>query len=188
MHHSLVLACSPRAVGNSDAAADIGAEALRTAGADVLPLRLRDHPLRPCLGCGWCDTRPGRCVLDGPGDNALFLFDTFARADVLLLTSPVYFYGPPAQFKAFIDRCQTFWTVRPDAAPKPAFPVLIGARTKGERLFEASLLILRSVLPVLGFAVQEPLLLRTLDGPEDLRGKPEACEQVRLYAKRAAGK
>jgi multimeric flavodoxin WrbA len=41
-----------------------------------------------------------------PMDDLIRLFD---RADALVLASPVYFYGFPAQTKAVIDRCQPLW-------------------------------------------------------------------------------
>lgn len=182
MSRVLILSCSPRAGGNSDAAADIIDATLTEAGANVLSLRLREHPVRPCTGCGWCADRPGRCLLDGKGDAASFLFAKIARASVLVLTAPVYFYGPPARFKALIDRCQTLWETGGKRAERPAFVVLAGARARGEKLFEASLLILRCVLPVLGFALRPPLLLRALDGPDALRADLRARAEVAAFA------
>jgi multimeric flavodoxin WrbA len=41
-----------------------------------------------------------------PMENLIALFD---QADALVLASPVYFYGFPAQAKAMIDRCQPLW-------------------------------------------------------------------------------
>lgn len=188
MSRVLILSCSPRAGGNSDAAADIIKATLTEAGTDVLSLRLREHPVRPCTGCGRCAGRPGRCLLEGKQDAASFLFTEIARASALVLTAPVYFYGPPAQLKALIDRCQTFWEAGGKQTDRPAFVVLAGARARGERLFEASLLILRCVLPVLGFALRPPLLLRALDGPDALRADLRVCAEVAAFAAAAIPK
>ncbi len=186
MSRVLILSGSPRAGGNSDAAADLAAAAWKASGADVLLLRLRDRPVRPCIGCGGCTARPGSCVLDGPDDGAALLFAHLAGASALVVAAPVYFYGLPAGFKAFVDRCQRFWNRPPQPHNRPAFAVLIGARRRGERLFEGSLLVLRCVLPVLGFALQEPLLLRGPEEPDDLRCSSHMREQVTAYAASAA--
>lgn len=186
MSRVLVLSGSPRAGGNSDAAADLAAAACGSAGADVLSLRLRDHPVRPCTGCGECAGRPGSCALDGPDDGAAALFACLARASVLVVTAPVYFYGLPAGLKALVDRCQRFWAQPLQRHRRPAFAVLIGARHRGDRLFEGSLLVLRCVLPVLGFSLRDPLLLRGLEEPDDLRRAPRIRAQVTTYAASAS--
>lgn len=38
------------------------------------------------------------------------LYPHLAHDDVVVLASPIYFYGVTAQLKAVIDRCQPFWT------------------------------------------------------------------------------
>jgi hypothetical protein len=63
----------------------------------------------------------------------------------------------------------------------------LAARARGEKLFEGSLLTLRYALAALNMRLAEPLLLRGLDGPGDLRGRPEAARAVIAYGE-AAGR
>ena len=165
-----LMACSPHADGTTDTAARLLEQALSSCGASVELIHLRDHAVHPCTGCGHCSAHPGHCVFEH--DDAPALFDRIRLADRLVLVLPVYFYGPPALLKGFIDRAQLFWAnPGPTVPPRPASAVLCAARARGERLFEASLLILRCFLDTLGFDMQDPLLLRGTETPADLRGR-----------------
>lgn len=168
--HVCLLACSPHGDGSTDTAARLLEQALLSRGATVDRIHLREYAIHPCIGCGYCSAHPGHCVFDR--DDVADLFRRLDRADSLILNVPVYFYGPPALLKGFIDRAQIFWEQRPEgaraSARRPAHAVLCAARTRGDRLFEANLLILRCFLDTLGFCLHEPLLLRGVERPADL--------------------
>ena len=181
-----LMACSPHADGTSDAAARVLERALASRGVVVDHIRLRDWKVHPCIGCGHCVAHSGACIFDG--DGAQELFRRIGRSDVLLLTVPVYFYGPPALLKGFIDRAQALWAVRPQAgtaAVRDARVALFAARTRGERLFEANLLILRCFLDTLGFGLRDPLLLRGVEGPSDIF-HPQTIAQLERLGLEAA--
>ncbi len=59
----------------------------------------------PCQSCYACQSSSA-CVTD---DDMQDLYSHLAYDDVVVLASPVYFYGVTAQLKAVIDRCQPFW-------------------------------------------------------------------------------
>ena len=152
-----------------DAAARLLEQALLSRGATVDRICLREYAIHPCIGCGYCSAHPGHCAFDG--DDVADLFRRMGHADSLILSIPVYFYGPPALLKGFIDRAQIFWEQRREGTRTPrrtAHAVLCAARTRGDRLFEANLLILRCFLDTLGFSLHEPLLLRGVERPTDL--------------------
>ena len=48
----------------------------------------------------------GTCVLK---DDMAEILKMFQKADVLVLATPVYFYGISAQMKTFIDRTYPIW-------------------------------------------------------------------------------
>ena len=58
-------------------------------------------------------------------------------------------------------------------------------RTRGDRLFEANLLILRCFLDTLGFSLHEPLLLRGVERPTDLLHS-QAIAQIERFGLEAA--
>ena len=166
-----LLASSPHPGGSTDAACDLLTRSLpASVSTDVI--RLREHRVRPCIGCGYCTTHPDACPLDA--DDTPRLFARLHHADALVLSVPVYFYGPPAHFKGFIDRAQRFWATPPPSPRRPAYVLLCAARLRGERLFEANLLILRCFLNTLHFELQPPLLLRGVETPKDLTPQHQA--------------
>ncbi|RXM22041.1 flavodoxin family protein, partial [Citrobacter sp. AAK_AS5] len=73
-------------------------------------LRLREHHVEPCTGCGAC-AGSGVCRMSGE-DDAESLFAQLDRAAGLVLTAPVYFYHLPSQAKAWIDRAQARYLAR----------------------------------------------------------------------------
>lgn len=150
------------------------AKAVASHWAGAEPTLLRRHSVRPCVGCGGCHGT-GVCVFAGK-DQADALLTAMLEAPALVVMAPVYFYGPPAQLKALIDRSQAVWERNGCAFSKerrPAFAVLVGARVGGERLFDASLLILRCFFDAMGFRLQDTFLQRGLDGPTDFLSSPE---------------
>lgn len=59
--------------------------------------------IKPCLGCFSCWTKtPGQCVIN---DDMRELFRKIEKADVLIESFPLYFFGIPSGFKAVVDRC-----------------------------------------------------------------------------------
>jgi multimeric flavodoxin WrbA len=179
------MSLSPRAGGNSDLAADFFAGAV---GRECDVLRLRDHAVEPCTGCGAC-SGSGVCRMAGD-DAAEELFTRLDGASELVLTAPVYFYHLPAQSKAWIDRSQARYMARLRGliVPGPVRPcrvVLVAGRTRGENLFAGILLTLRYFLDVFDFRIQDTALLRGLEDAGDFSRDPEARGDVRDLAGRS---
>lgn len=195
----IILSGSPRRGGNSDTAAALLRDGLTASGVDADLRTVRDGVYRPCVACGFCERHPGRCTLDTPGDDTAKLLADLRSASALLLVLPVFFYGPPAQCKAIMDRAQTFWWLSRAAKTlppaKPVFMVHIAGRTEGPRLFEANGLIGRCFARTLGFApppdslpkaltgetLPAALCLPGLDGPTALANNSALGERVRSY-------
>ena len=99
---------SPRKRGNTDSfMADFMNEAAR-AGASVKTIQTARAGVVPCKGCGYCETH-GTCVIaDDPMSTDIY--GLIRQADLVVVASPVYFYGISAQLKVLIDRCQTLWS------------------------------------------------------------------------------
>ncbi len=184
---ALVLSASPRAGGNCDAASRIVTRVLEERGLAVSTLALRDHAVLPCVACGHCSRHPGadcpRQAADGSGP----LLAALGSAPLFVLAAPVYFYHLPAQLKALIDRAQPLWTAReagrpPVPGPRPGGIILAAARSRGEKLFEGSLLTIRLWLDLYGIRPAPPLTLYGLDGPRALASDPGSTAAVREYA------
>ena len=100
----LVLAGSPRKNGNTDR---LAASFAKGAGEhnEVGIVSVVDLAVHPCTGCNTCFMREGNeCFRH---DDMPLLYGKLRETDVLIIASPVYFYGVSAQLKAVIDRLHT---------------------------------------------------------------------------------
>jgi len=188
----LVLSLSPRAQGNSDAAAGFfAAGAAEALGVPVPVVRLCEGEVAPCLSCKSCDGG-GVCPQES-GDEVGAIFAAMASAPFVFLSAPIYFYHLPAQAKALVDRSQS-WYMRGLAGDpavvglprRDAYCCLVAGRRKGQQLFEGSLLTLKYFLRVFNLELREPLTLRGIDAPGDLVAAEDARQALLAIGRGAA--
>ncbi len=91
---------SPRRGGNTDILVDHILRGSADAGARVEKVHLSDLSIAPCQACYSCETT-GRCTHE---DDMEDLFEKMDACGVWVLGTPVYWWGPSAQMKAFVDR------------------------------------------------------------------------------------
>ncbi|MDL2225700.1 flavodoxin family protein [Eubacteriales bacterium OttesenSCG-928-M02] len=102
MKNVLVLVGSPRKNGNTEALADAFIASVQETGHFVEKVTLAGLRIHGCIGCGACrKTTPGRCVQN---DDMQAIYPKLYHADVLVLASPVYYFGITSQLKAALDR------------------------------------------------------------------------------------
>lgn len=131
MSKIIVLVGSVRKGGNTDLLAQAFAAGARMKH-DVEIISVADYQVNPCMGCNSCFQREGhRCFQK---DDMEGIYDKLSNADVLVIASPVYFYGISAQLKAVIDRLHT--PMRNDFHIKKLALLLVGAASLPE-LFDA---------------------------------------------------
>lgn len=188
----VAFSCSPRAGGNSDQSARLFIDGVESAGGSAKLILLRHYDVHHCVSCQRCEhDRSRSCFLESR-DQSSDLFRHLLRASVLFFASPVYFYHVPSHFKAFIDRCQCFWMRHQDGdeemrglPPRPAFLSMTGARPRGEKLFEGSVLTLKCFLAPFNITLQPPQLMYGKDGPQDLSKDADACEALMEMGRQA---
>jgi multimeric flavodoxin WrbA len=109
---------------------DPGAEpsvACRKTGFRIERIRLRDLAVSPCTACGRC-RETGVCVVQ---DEMGKYYDKLLTCDLIVMALPVYFMGPPAVAKAFIDRAQSLWVRKYALGVKPSRVSAAGGERKG---------------------------------------------------------
>ena len=129
----LILSGSPRKGGNTDLLVEAFAK-----GASqihhVEVVSVHDYKVNPCMGCNACFvSKNNTCVQK---DDIPIIYEKMAHADILVIASPVYFYGLSAQLKAVIDRCHN--PIRDTFKIKKTSLLLVGAATLPE-LFDSIL-------------------------------------------------
>ncbi len=131
MSKIIVFNGSMRRGGNTDLLVQAFAEGAGKNHA-VEIVSVADYRVNPCIGCNTCFTREGnQCFQD---DDMAAIYEKLKAADMLVIASPVYFYGISAQLKAMIDRLHT--PMRNEFQIKRLALILVGAATLPE-LFDA---------------------------------------------------
>ena len=72
---------------------------------DVEVISVADYKVNPCIGCNSCFNRDGNLCFQK--DDMEIVYKKLVDADIIIIASPVYFYGISAQLKAIIDRLHT---------------------------------------------------------------------------------
>ncbi len=68
----------------------------------IKQLTIKDMDITPCLGCMSCwGKTPGKCVID---DVMTEVYEEIMKADLVIESFPLYFFGMPGPMKTFTDR------------------------------------------------------------------------------------
>lgn len=177
----LGLASSPRREGNSEILLDACLEGVSGAGLTSEKIRICDLKISPCLNCGGC-AGSGSCVVQ---DDMQTLHRKFHDTKLLVVSSPVFFMGLPAQLKAVVDRCQAIWARKyllkirmPEPETRRAVFIQVGGMNK-EKIFDAGLITIGAFFATLDYSFQGKLLLRNIDAKGAVRTHPDALRRAR---------
>ncbi len=181
---------SPRRGGNTELLLE---EALRGAekeGAETERLYLSEIAITPCKECHGCD-RTGSCVIL---DDMQKVYPKLLEADVVILASPIFFYGVTAWAKALIDRSQAFWSKKyllkdpslgGEGKKRKGFFISVGA-TKGKKVFDGAILTVKYFFDVLNAEYAGELVFRGVEAKGDILKHPEALRQAHEAGRRLA--
>lgn len=135
MKKILFLSGSPRSGSNSRAALESIADGVRENLSQCCEVEFIDVPklkLSGCVACDGCKKNGGRCVRP---DESAALMEKVATADVLILGTPVYWWGISSQLKMAIDKFyskdEAFHTTK-----KQVGVVAVGAAETTDRQYE----------------------------------------------------
>lgn len=184
---NLFILGSPRKNGNSATMAKAVSDGiLETSGNSVEYIYLNTLNIRPCQGCGGCN-KTGECVIK---DDMQDLYVKTRSADRLFFVSPIYFYSLTAQLKCYIDRCQAQWARKymvkqyKTTDPHRTGYLLSCAATKGEKLFDSPILIIKCLCDSLNIQFGTPFLLRNLEQVDALRTTPDKIVSCRNFGRK----
>ncbi len=124
MSRIAVLIGSPRKGGNTDILAHsfIDGAAKRH---EIEVISVADTKVKGCTGCNFCYTdKDHRCVQK---DGMQEIYEKLAPCDIIVVATPVYFYGVTAQLKCLIDRLHN--PIRNDFAVKKLVLLSVAADT-----------------------------------------------------------
>jgi multimeric flavodoxin WrbA len=175
---------SPRPRGNTDTLAECVLEGAQEVGCETRSFALRSLKVHPCTGCGYCWRRGKPCIFE---DDGALLYEAMAGSDVFLFATPVYWYGPTAIMKAFLDRLVVF--NKPEGRPlvKGKAALLVSAwEEKGMKAVEPLVRLFELGFEYLELRFEGSLLFDEL-GPKDaVVDRPGALESARALGRSLA--
>jgi multimeric flavodoxin WrbA len=173
---------SPRRGGNTELLLEEALKGAEKEGAKVERLYLSDLTITPCKECHGCD-ETGNCIIL---DDMAKIYPRLLEADVVILASPIFFYGVTAWAKALIDRSQAFWSRKyllkdpslgKEGKKRKGFFISAGA-TKGPKVFDGAILTAKYFFDVLNAEYAGDLLFRGVEAKGDILKHPEALQQA----------
>ncbi len=171
MSRVVVLVGSVRKDGNTDLLASAFADGAKL-NNEVEIISVADYKVNPCVGCNSCFSRKNHKCFQH--DDMEVIYDKLQNADIVAVSSPVYFYGISAQLKAVIDRLHT--PLRNDFKIKKLALLLVGAASLPE-LFDSIKLQYQLILNFFHLEDAGMVLVRDVREKGDIKGNP-ALEQA----------
>ena len=170
----LILSGSPRKGGNIDLLVEAFAKGA-SQKHHVEIVSVYDYKVNPCMGCNACfKNEANACVQN---DDMSLIYEKMSRADMLVIASPVYFYGLSAQLKAVIDRFHN--PIRDTFRLKKMALLLVGAATLPE-LFDSILAQYRLCLNFFKLEDAGRVLVRGVKEKGDIRNADALHEAFQL--------
>ncbi|MGQ9603179.1 MAG: flavodoxin family protein [bacterium] len=175
---------SPRRDGNSDTLAKsfiLGASQIGIESEFIIPSE---------IGISWC-TGDNQCFKDGKciiRDGMHDIYELVINSRWLLIASPVYFMGPPAPLKAFIDRFQAIWArarilknFDPDDPKRRdshiAYLILVASHSD-PKMVKPALSIIKAFINVIGFSYAGELIATGLESKQDALRNGDLMERA----------
>jgi len=169
---------SPRQGGNTGLLLDEFLKGAQDEGAAVDRLHIHDAAISPCRGCLAC-FQNGQCII---ADDMVQIYPRLLDADIVVLASPIYFYGVAGATKILIDRAQALWgrkyklndpTLGKEGKKRTGFFISVGG-TRGQKMFEGAVLTVKYFFDAFNVKYGGELLIREVDGKGDILKQPQA--------------
>ncbi|MBR4919912.1 MAG: flavodoxin family protein [Prevotella sp.] len=170
----LIISGSPRKGGNTELLAEAFAKGAAEHHVEIVSVR--NYQVNPCLGCNACFKTNGICAQK---DDMDIIYEKMNQADMLVIASPVYFYGISAQLKAVIDRFHN--PIRDTFHIKKMALLLVGAASLPE-LFDAILTEYNLCLKFFNIEDAGKVLVRGVKDKGDIKGTRFIEEAYQLGA------
>lgn len=170
----VVLSGSPRIDGNTVRLTEAFIGGAKSAGKDITLFRVAGLRIGGCRGCGYCLKSQGVCVQQ---DDMPPILDALRKADVLVLTSPVYYFSVTAQIKLVIDR---FFALLEVKTPVKRAALLMTCGDPSETAAASSISMFRQICAYQTWDEAGIIIAPGLHNPGDIEGRAELEQARRL--------
>ncbi len=173
---------SPRKGGNTERLLEEALKGAEKEGADVERLHIVRFHITPCTECLQC-LEKGECVIQ---DDMQKIYPKLLESDIIILASPIFFYGVTAWAKALVDRTQALWarkyvlkdpSLGKEGKRRKGFLISVGG-TKGQKVFDGAILTAKYFFDVLNADYAGELVFRNMDAQGDILKQPDALREA----------
>ena len=183
----LAIQASPRKNGNSDRLLESFIKGAEEAGHEVEKIHIASLKISPCDAAGGCH-KTGLCRRYK--DDMQPLYGKLVEADHIVISSPTFFMGVPAQLKAMIDRCQALWAKRfllkmpLRKTDKKRYGFFLGTSGLNKKeAFMGSRETIKALFYVLGLKYGGEVLAEGIDKKGDIEKRQDALDEAHNMAK-----
>jgi len=176
---------SPRIKGNSAVLLSGFLDEAARLGARTELVNVAKKKITPCQECGTCEKK-GFCPID---DEMQELYPLLRQAEMIVMATPIFFYGPTAQMKTVIDRSQALWSRKyvlgledPGRKWRQGYLLAVGA-TRGKNLFEGTILTAKYFFDAVGAQFEGSLEYRKIEHLGDIQTHPTAMQDAAQKAR-----
>jgi len=155
---------------------------MKANGHDTLELNAVKLEINPCTGCGNCETK-GVCIFED--DFTHIFLPAIEKADIIVISSPIYFYAFPSKLKALIDRIQVLWSrkyrLKMDefkGRERKGILLAVGA-TGGKDLFDGLRLTAKYFFDAADIKYEQELCYRGIDEKGEMASHPTVLEDIK---------
>lgn len=129
----LVINGSARKTGNTRCLSENFIKGLRCSNidTDIVEVNLHEQTINDCIGCNSCQKNNSKCFQN---DDMQSLYEEMKKSDVIVISSPVYFYTWNSITKRMIDRTfaleqilenKSFYLLSAGAAPEEKYMTIM---------------------------------------------------------------
>ena len=123
---------SPRKQSNSRNIGEQFTARAEERGAEISTYILNKMDIKGCQGCYACKKGKERCIVK---DDLAPVLDGIYETDIIVISTPVYFWDLPGQLKCFIDRFYSYakedWQTNPKPSRLPSGKKVVFIQTQG---------------------------------------------------------
>ncbi len=176
---------SPRPKGNSFYLMERFMGEMENRGHDIQIIDAVKLDTKSCIGCGTCEKK-GVCIFKD--EFTTVFLPAMLKADIIVIASPVYFYGFPADLKALIDRIQVLWSRKYrlklgefKGRNRKGILLAVGA-TRGKDLFDGMKLTARYFFDAADISYHADLCYRGIDEKGQMEKHPTVLTDIEKLA------
>jgi len=172
----LVINSSPRKGGNTEVLLDALISGAEEEGATISNMKLRTLEVSPCKACDSCK-KTGKCIQK---DDMHDLISKMMECKVWVLGTPIYWWGPTAQLKAFIDR---WYGVDRDIFKDHRVALVIPFESSNPKTAQHVLGMFEDIFAYLGMKQIGTILAPGVVNRGEVKTKPNFLEEARNLGK-----